>query len=673
MTVLDAFVARRERAAELVDQLAGALDELALDGNSAAPLRGAADRARHGRFAVLLLGSFSTGKSTLLNALLGQPVLPAKVNPCTAIRTEVHHAAEPTVAVHHRDGTVEALDPADFGRAWQLSTSDVSAAGDEASDRFGHIDRAVIGWPLPLLENGVVLLDTPGLDDDPARTARTLAALPDADAVIVVLSATRFLTELERRTVRRDLLPLGLRNLFFPVTMVDLLDDLSADPEAELAALMKKGREVLGPLCEVDGTDRFDDRFFPLDARTALLSRWDRAAGERVRPDADALAATGMPAFEEALESFLVTERGQAQLAHLHEVAARARDALAQRSELDRATAHASLEELKQRQEQLEPQLTELKAISGRVGRVVDDFVVRQQALVWQDLRAFLAECERDLPTAITSFDLGPVAGFDLLTPGGRARVQAALRTALDAWLEERVTEWQANLRPKVEAALDGLRDELAAEAADFDALAETIALDFAGGVIRSPSTADGTPEPGTVERWFSVAVGALLLSPGAVAAGWVDGYEGALKGAASRLGVRLAVIALGALLGPVGWAGLVLYAVSDVILVGLTGGSQLRSLKRQVATGLQGKLVAQADAAREAIDANVAEGLAPLRDALVQAARNEADQLADALQDTIVAREQAAADAAVRAEAYTAALARFDEALVELKTLRDG
>ena len=168
------------------------------------------------------------------------------------------------------------------------------------------------------------------------------------------------------------------------------------------------------------------------------------------------------------------------------------------------------------------------------------------------------------------------------------------------------------------------------------------------------------------------MAVGALMLSPGAVAAGWVDGYEGALKGAASRLGVRLAVIALGALLGPVGWAGLVLYAVSDIVLVGLTGGSQLRSMKRQVATGLQGRLVAQADAARDAIDTNVAEGLAPLRDALVAAAREEAAQLADALEDTIAAREQAAADAAERAQAYETALARFDEALTELAALRD-
>ena len=116
---------------------------------------------------------------------------------------------------------------------------------------------------------------------------------------------------------------------------------------------------------------------------------------------------------------------------------------------------------------------------------------------------------------------------------------------------------------------------------------------------MRLPGTDPKHPKVDPVERWFSVAMGAVLLSPGAMAAGWTDGYEGALKGAASRLGVRLALLTLGALLGPVGWAGLVLYVVSDAVLLVLTGGSQLKRLRDQVAERLRGQLVAQVDAAR--------------------------------------------------------------------------
>jgi hypothetical protein len=485
----------------------------------------------------------------------------------------------------------------------------------------------------------------------------------------VVLSATRFLSQLERRTVRRDLLPLGLRNLFFPVTMIDLLDALSDEPDAALAHLKDRARQVLAPLCEVDGEDRFADRFFPLDARSALNSRWDRGTGQP-KTDTASWQDSGMAGFEEALEHFLVDERGHAQLTHLASVARLSRDALAQQAALDQAAADASLEDLEARQLALEPQLAELRAVAGRVGRIVDDFIGRQQVLVWQDLRQFLSDTERELPAAVSSFDLGPMAGLNLLRPSGRAVVEAKIRVQLDEWLEDRVAGWQASLRPRIERMLDDLRAELAAEAADFDALARDIAQGFAGSMIRAPTHDSTTPTVGTVERWFSVAVGALMLSPGTVAAGWVAGYEGALKGAASRLGVRLAVVALGALLGPVGWAGLLLYAVSDVLLIGLTGGSQLRQLRGQVSDRLRGTLVKQADAAREVIAEQVAEGMAPLREALVDTAAAEADDLAQALQATIEARRQASADADARTSQYADALKQADEIVGELDAL---
>ena len=291
---LDTFVRRRAQAADLLDELATALEPMGIADDAAAYLRTTAGRARAGRFVVLLIGCFSSGKSTLLNALLGQPVLPVKVNPCTAILTEVVYAEEACVAVHYVDGRVDELTVPAFIEAFQLRTASEDHAGEERADRFGDVDRAVVGWPLPLLRNGVVLLDTPGLDDDPSRTARTLASLPDADAVIFVLSATRFLTDLERRTLRQDLLPLGLRNLFFPVTMVDLLDALTPDPEAALARVQSEGHEALQPLCTVDGEDRFAQRFVPLDDRSALKARWDGET-RRVPEDTERLQGSNLP------------------------------------------------------------------------------------------------------------------------------------------------------------------------------------------------------------------------------------------------------------------------------------------------------------------------------------------------------------------------------------------
>ena len=667
-TALDDFVRLRLRGAELLDELADVVETLGTVTEDSRPdhLRAVASRAREGRFVVLLLGCFSSGKSTLLNAMLGQPVLPVKVNPCTAILTEVVYGETPQVEVHYKDERVDTMSVEQFIETFQLRTASYAEAGSEASDRFGDVDRAVVSWPLPILRNGVVLLDTPGLDDDQVRTARTLSSLPDADAVIVVLSANRFLTDLERKTLRRNLLPLGLTNLFFPVTMVDLLDALSDDPERDLADLTLRARQILGPLCEVDGADRFDERFFPLDARGALQARTKKRVTKKK------LQESGILDFEASLSRFLVHERGRAQLVHLHSTAERMRDEIRRKADVDKATASASVEDLQARAESLGPRFDELRVISRRVGRTADAFIGRQKALVWQDLRDFMAETESELPEAVATFDLGGLASLDLLTNRGRARVESQLRTELEQWLEERVAQWQRSLRPQIERALWDLRTELAADAADFDEVASTIVTDFAGSAIQVPKVGEGEPEVDPVERWFSVAVGAVLLSPGAMAAGWTEGYEGAMKGAASRLGVRIALLTLGALLGPIGWVGLVIYLLSDAVLLAITGGGQLKRLRDKVAEKLQGQLVAQADAAREEIEAQVAAGLSPLREALVAAAESEADDLQGLLDSTIAARAEAVRDAAARAEAWDAALARFDEVITELTTLPD-
>ncbi|MEZ4319269.1 MAG: dynamin family protein [Myxococcota bacterium] len=662
-SVLDDFVRRRERAANVLDTLADAIGDLAED-RHASQLRLAASRARQGRFVVLLLGCFSSGKSTLLNALLGRPVLPVKVNPCTAILTEVVHGEEPGVEVRYRDGRVEPHTIESFLEAFQLRTGSEEEAGAEVSDRFGDIDRAVVRWPLDLLEHGVVLLDTPGLDDDPTRTARTLSSLPDADAVIFTLSANRFLTELERKTLRRDLLPLGLTNLFFPTTMVDLLSKVAADPEAELGRIRAQAAEVLGPLAE--------GRLFPLNARGALHARWDRSANTPLDPVDDAkLESTGMAAFEVSLERFLIDERGIVQLEHLRNTARRIHTELRRQAEVDRATAELSVGELKSRQADLEPRFAELARIQSRVARTVDQFIGRTKTVIWQDLRDLMARAEHDLPDAVAGFDLGGLAGLDLLTERGRSRVEARLRTELEAWLEGRIRQWQASLEPKLESALSDLRDELAADARDFDHIAVGIVADFAGGSLALPKPElDEGKDVDPVERWFSVAVGAILLSPGTVAAGWSEGYEGAMKGAAGRLGVRLAILGIGALLGPIGWAGLLLYAVSDAVLLVLTGGQQLRRLRSQLAGTLEGKLVAQADEARAEVEARVAENLEPIRNALVAAAGAEAEDVRALLDQTIAEREAAIRDAAAREAHWVAVLETFERESVELEAL---
>ena len=77
------------------------------------------------KFTVMVVGEFKRGKSTLLNAMLGAAVLPAKTTPCTAIVTYIRHGERPEVEVHFNDGRPpELLPPAEFARRYELKVSD---------------------------------------------------------------------------------------------------------------------------------------------------------------------------------------------------------------------------------------------------------------------------------------------------------------------------------------------------------------------------------------------------------------------------------------------------------------------------------------------------------------------------------------------------------------------
>src|SRR5712691_3520238 len=107
--------------AELRDQLQASLAHLAgvaeAGGHAAGrQARELANKLADERFVVVVAGEFKRGKSTLINALLGQEVLPTAVVPLTSIVTAVTWGSEPRAEVRFADGRVEQIDARDLAR-----------------------------------------------------------------------------------------------------------------------------------------------------------------------------------------------------------------------------------------------------------------------------------------------------------------------------------------------------------------------------------------------------------------------------------------------------------------------------------------------------------------------------------------------------------------------------
>jgi hypothetical protein len=172
-----------EIAARLTHLCSVAEDRLSPD--RAAELRQLAGRLK-GPLRIAIAGRVKAGKSTLLNALVGERLAPTDAGECTRIVTWYRRDDSYGVRARYVDGTMADLP---FERAEGTLHIDL---GDGDPATIEHID---VRWPSANLDR-ITLIDTPGLasldDQNSARTVEFLASgdgegPTDADAVVYLM------------------------------------------------------------------------------------------------------------------------------------------------------------------------------------------------------------------------------------------------------------------------------------------------------------------------------------------------------------------------------------------------------------------------------------------------------------------------------------------------------
>lgn len=175
----------------------------------------AAARLKRSSTIVCVVGEFKQGKSSLVNGLLGRPLLPVDDDLATSVITLLKYGEEPSAIVRRRDG----------GELKQQQI-DPDALQDWASERGNPrnskgVERVEVAVPAKVLQQGLVLVDTPGMGGLGAgHAAATQAFLPFADGLILVSDASAELSapEIEFMRVAADLCP----TVMFVQTKTDL-------------------------------------------------------------------------------------------------------------------------------------------------------------------------------------------------------------------------------------------------------------------------------------------------------------------------------------------------------------------------------------------------------------------------------------------------------------------
>lgn len=123
---------------------------------------------------ITLVGSFSVGKSSLLNMLLQEPLLPSALEETTALPTFIEYGSQRALSLVGQDGSLQPLDEEHFAQVTTLAPEGAACS--------------VVSLPLPWLQ-GVSIIDLPGLGSTSAtHRAYTQAQIRQTDAVLYLLS-----------------------------------------------------------------------------------------------------------------------------------------------------------------------------------------------------------------------------------------------------------------------------------------------------------------------------------------------------------------------------------------------------------------------------------------------------------------------------------------------------
>ena len=179
---------------------------------------------------LMVMGSFSTGKSSFINALVGEEIAAVEAKPTTAVVTKLCYGAQDKLLLHFRDGSVKTATPKEFNR--------MTVVNDEAQlnaihEKLDYVERQM---PIDILKQ-ISIIDSPGLNDVAEKHSEaTERFVNKADTVLWMFSTVQLGTR-EEMTAMDKLTP-RLKPIAI-VNKMDLIDEEEDDPQEILANAKK--------------------------------------------------------------------------------------------------------------------------------------------------------------------------------------------------------------------------------------------------------------------------------------------------------------------------------------------------------------------------------------------------------------------------------------------------
>lgn len=278
-----------------------------------------------GLFRVVVMGTFTSGKSSLINALLGSRILPESALPSTAILTFIQFGCDTEdVEIHYRDivnedgnvtkGAMEHISKEKFMQTYHYDIADTEKLSQMGGiPRFKKVAYSIVRCSLPLVQDGVSIVDTPGLEDKDVATELALDIAAKAQTIIYVCGERGF-AETDREYFEENFKG-NSGNVFF---ILNKMDNITSDIQRK-QAIDRVRYDVKGCFVKADGSvdeALMSKRVFGLSSLLALDARRGMTFDEDLQKDVPLseekqtmkLQRSQFLPFEEALQEFLTTD-----------------------------------------------------------------------------------------------------------------------------------------------------------------------------------------------------------------------------------------------------------------------------------------------------------------------------------------------------------------------------
>ena len=387
------------------------------------------------RFHLAVLGQFKRGKSTLLNALLGEKLLPSAVVPLTSIPTFLSWGQKHLIKIFFTDGSVKEQATESHDELSAFLERYVTESNN-ANNHLG-VERVEVAHPSPLLQKGVILIDTPGIGSTlQHNTEATLNFLPQCDGALFLISADPPITQVEIEFLREV-----HSRVAQTILILNKVDYLSNDDQQSALTFFKK---VLNEQLGLNG----EEPVFCVSAKRGLKAR--------LEGDDTLWVDSGMSQLEDRLTRFFTEEKSQAlNIAVAQKAAGILNDGLL-RLRLKRRSLILPLEDLEERLnifnqtlEETEKQRIMARDLLKGDRRRVQETLESESANIRKETRDRLSGLTEEVVT--TTSDIGLMEG----------KIQALLTEVVPGLFNDAQTRLSNMVDHQVEKALNTQQEKV--------------------------------------------------------------------------------------------------------------------------------------------------------------------------------------------------------------------